>query len=114
MPQRAKASPADHLFAALANPTRREVLDLLLDGPQTVQSIAGRFDMSRPSLSEHLKVLRDAGLVVEERVGRYRRYSVDPAPLHEVRAWLDPYERYWRARLADLGEVLDDTTKDEA
>lgn len=108
MPQRGKSSPADRLFGALANPTRRDILDLLLDGEQTVQDIADRFDMARPSVSEHLRVLRDTDLVREEQRGRHRYYTVHAGPLVGVRDWLSPYERYWRARLTDLGDVLDD------
>lgn len=70
----------DQLFAALANATRREVLRLLRDqGPQPVQVLADHFAMSRPSLSEHLKVLREAGLVSEERQGRQRIYRLEAA-----------------------------------
>ncbi|AJT65404.1 HTH-type transcriptional regulator NmtR [Streptomyces lydicus] len=98
----------DRLFAALANGTRREVLRLLReDGPQPVQQIAEHFAMRRPSLSEHLKVLRDAGLVSEERAGRQRIYRLEAAPLSEVQDWLSPYERFWRGKLAGLGELLD-------
>jgi DNA-binding transcriptional ArsR family regulator len=107
MPQRAKSSPADRVFAALANPTRRDVLDLLLDGPRPVQDIADRFDMARPSVSEHLRVLRDAGLVTETRHGRQRLYSIEPDPLRDLQHWLAPYERFWRRRLAGLSDILD-------
>ncbi|MFI5779689.1 ArsR/SmtB family transcription factor [Nocardia sp. NPDC051570] len=107
MPHRVKSSSTDLVFGALANPTRREILDLLLDGEQTVQAIADRFDMARPSVSEHLKVLRDCGLVDERKRGRYRYYRVEPQPLHDLQTWLDPFERFWRARLRDLGAVLD-------
>jgi DNA-binding transcriptional ArsR family regulator len=96
------------VFAALANPTRRELLRLLREqGEQPVQRLADHFDMRRPSLSEHLRVLKDAGLVVEQPVGRQRLYSLRPEPLREVADWLTPYERFWRARLADLRDVLD-------
>jgi DNA-binding transcriptional ArsR family regulator len=107
MPQRAKSSPADRVFAALANPTRRDVLDLLLEGPRPVQDIADRFDMARPSVSEHLKVLRDAGLVTETKHGRQRHYAVEPEPLQDLQRWLTPYERFWRGKLGDLREFLD-------
>ncbi|NHO84054.1 transcriptional regulator [Micromonospora chalcea] len=96
------------VFAALANPTRREVLRLLRDeGEQPVQRLADRFEMRRPSLSEHLRVLKDAGLVTERPVGRQRVYALRPEPLREVADWLTPYERFWRQRLAGLGDVLD-------
>jgi DNA-binding transcriptional ArsR family regulator len=96
------------MFGALANPTRRDVLDLLLDGPRTVADIAAHFDMARPSVSEHLKVLRDSGLVSETKDGRFRYYSINPGPLHELQTWLSPYERFWRDRLAAIGDILDE------
>ncbi|MFI6482123.1 ArsR/SmtB family transcription factor [Nonomuraea sp. NPDC050663] len=102
------AQDQDRLFAALANATRREVLRLLRDqGPQPVQALADHFDMRRPSLSEHLKVLREAGLVSEERQGRQRVYRLEAAPLAEVQDWLHPYERFWREKLRGLGDLLD-------
>ncbi|WP_372349986.1 metalloregulator ArsR/SmtB family transcription factor [Streptomyces sp. KL116D] len=105
----------DRLFAALANGTRREVLRLLRErGPQPAGAIADRFDMARPSLSEHLKVLREAGLVSEERAGRQRIYRLEAAPLADVQDWLHPYERFWRQRLTGLGEVLDAMPDDDA
>lgn len=113
MPHRSKDSPIDHVLGALANPTRRDVLDLLLRGPCTVTDIAARFDMARPSVSEHLKVLRNAGLAIETKHGRHRYYAVNPGPLRELQEWLTPYERFWRERLARFGEVLDDLDNPE-
>lgn len=92
---------------ALANPSRRRLLDLLRTGPQPVKELAARFDMQRPSVSEHLKVLRDAGLVSEERRGRERVYRVDAARLQHVADWLQPYEVFWRDRLRSLRRHLD-------
>lgn len=104
----APAAREDQLFAALANSTRREVLRLLREqGPQPVQALADHFAMRRPSLSEHLKVLREAGLVSEERAGRQRIYRLEAAPLADVQDWLHPYERFWRDRLKGLGDLLD-------
>ncbi|QIS13775.1 ArsR/SmtB family transcription factor [Nocardia arthritidis] len=114
MPQRLKTSSTDLVFGALANPTRREILDLLLDGEQSVQDIAERFDMARPSVSEHLKVLRDCGLVGEEKRGRHRFYRVEPQPLHDLQSWLAPFERFWRSRMRALGTVLDTMPDDPA
>ena len=97
------------VFAAVASPVRREVLRLLLDrGPQPVQELADHFDMRRPSLSEHLKVLKDAGLVVERRAGRQRLYSLRAEPLRELAEWVGPYERFWREKLANLRDLLDE------
>jgi DNA-binding transcriptional ArsR family regulator len=96
------------IFAALANPTRRELLTLLRDrGPQPVQQLADHFDMRRPSLSEHLKVLKDAGLVTERPTGRQRLYTLRAEPLREMAEWLSPYERFWRGKLTALGDLLD-------
>ncbi|PJE96328.1 transcriptional regulator [Streptomyces carminius] len=98
----------DRLFAALANATRREVLRLLrVEGPQPVQRLADHFDMRRPSLSEHLKVLREAGLVSERRMGRERHYRLEAGPLSEVQDWLSPYERFWGEALGELRDLLD-------
>jgi DNA-binding transcriptional ArsR family regulator len=103
----------DRVFAALASPVRREVLRLLRErGPQPVGSLAAHFAMARPSFSEHLRVLRDAGLAAETRVGRNRLYRLEPAPLLQVRDWLGPFERYWRDRLTDLSTVLDSLDPD--
>jgi DNA-binding transcriptional ArsR family regulator len=105
---------SDLIFAALASPVRREVLRLLRDlGPQPVAGLAAHFAMARPSLSEHLRVLREAGLASETRVGRQRLYRLEAAGLHEVQEWLSPFERFWRAKLAGLGDVLDSLGSDE-
>ncbi|ADB50742.1 ArsR/SmtB family transcription factor [Conexibacter woesei] len=107
MAQRAQPSPVDRLFGALANPTRRDILGLLLDGPQTVSAIAERYEMARPSVSEHLRVLREAGLVTETRHGRFRHIEIAPGPLRDLHDWMTPYERFWRERLRDMHDVLD-------
>ncbi len=98
---------ADDVFAALASSVRRDVLRLLLDGPKAVGELAEHFDMRRPSLSEHLRVLREAGLVSERKSGRHRYYALEAEPLHVVSDWLSPYERFWRDKLAKLRDVLD-------
>jgi DNA-binding transcriptional ArsR family regulator len=106
---------ADHVFTALANPARRELPRLLLEeGGQPAGRLAERFDMSRPSVSEHLKVLKDAGLVAETRKGRERHYRLEAAPLMELRDWLTPYERFWRERLTALDALLDDMEDHDA
>lgn len=112
MPTRSKQSPTDVLFSALANPTRRDILNLLLDGERTAGEIAARFEMSRPSVSEHLRVLRDAGLVAERADGRHVRYSSSPEPLLAVMDWLTPHERFWRERLRRMRGVLDSMPAD--
>jgi DNA-binding transcriptional ArsR family regulator len=97
----------DPIFAALANPTRRELLRLLRDeGRQPVQQLADHFDMQRPSVSEHLKALLDAGLVREQKEGRQRFYHLEAAPLQALQAWLAPYEQFWREKMNNLHTVL--------
>lgn len=98
----------DGVFAALANPARREVLRLLLDGPRTVNDLASHFDMRRPSVSEHLKVLREAGLVSERKIGRQRHYRLEAGPWVQLHEWLHTYERFWRERMKALNDVLED------
>lgn len=108
MPRTERVGGTDQVFSALASPVRREVLRMLRDeGDQSVRSMAEHFDMARPSFSEHLRALREAGLVSERREGRQRLYSLEAVPLAEVQDWLHPFERFWRDRLSALGDVLD-------
>jgi DNA-binding transcriptional ArsR family regulator len=96
------------VFAALASPVRRELLGLLRQhSGLPVQELAAHFAMSRPSVSEHLKVLREAGLVSEQKHGRQRRYRLEAAPLQQVSQWLGPYEQFWREKLGNLRNLLD-------
>ena len=94
------------LFDVLADPSRRRVLDLLRDDDHTVTELVDALDMSQPAVSKHLRVLRDAGLV-EARVDAQRRvYTLCPEPLAELDAWLAPYRRFWRGKLASLQRHL--------
>lgn len=95
------------VFVAIASPVRRALLDALVEGPAPVRDLAADFSISRPAISQHLRVLKTAELVTEERVGREHRYRLNPAPLREVRAWTVHYERFWQERLAALRDVLD-------
>jgi DNA-binding transcriptional ArsR family regulator len=79
--------------AAIADPVRREILELLHARAEPAGEIASRFTISRPAVSRHLRVLREAGLVRDELVGRQRVYSIDPAPLREVARWIGQFER---------------------
>jgi DNA-binding transcriptional ArsR family regulator len=85
--------------AAIADPTRRRLLELVRDREVPAGELASKFDVSRPAVSRHLRVLRQAGLVHERREGRLRLYRADPAPLAELRDWL---EQYWEERLDAL------------
>jgi DNA-binding transcriptional ArsR family regulator len=100
-------SPADAVFAALADRTRRDLLDLLRGGEHPVHALAAAFHVTRPAISQHLRVLRDAGLVAEARVGRERFYRLQADRLREVAAWLRYYETFWAEHLDALGAHLD-------
>lgn len=95
------------VFGALANPARRRMLDALRVGPLTSGELTGLLALSRSAASEHLAVLREAGLVREERRGRNRVYHLKPAGLVQAGDWLKPYEQYWNRRFDALGELLD-------
>jgi DNA-binding transcriptional ArsR family regulator len=89
-------------FQALADPTRRAVLDLLRRGGQPAGEIAGAFPISRPAISKHLRLLRRAHLVREHREGRNRVYQLNPEPLRAVDSWLDQYRSFWKMNLTSL------------
>ena len=87
---------ANRVISALADPTRRAVLESLRDGPRPVGEIAQGLPVTRPAVSQHLKVLKDAGLVSDRSVGTRRIYYIDPKGLGAMRAWLD---QFWEAAL---------------
>jgi DNA-binding transcriptional ArsR family regulator len=99
--------PAD-IYKAIADPTRRRILDLLAECERPVGELAAPFRMSQPAISQHLRVLREAGLVRERRVGRERRYRLNPQPLLEVSNWVAQFERFWRDRFTALERYLDE------
>lgn len=101
----------EQVFSALANPVRRHVIVLLLLQERTAGAIADEFKISRSAVSEHLTVLRQAGLVRETKHGRKRIYVLNAEPLAELREWLEPFECYWKARLAQLTKQLEDETE---
>jgi DNA-binding transcriptional ArsR family regulator len=94
------------VFGAISHPARRRMLDLLADGERPVNVLAGNFEMSRPAVSQHLRILLDAGLVTEQRYGRERRYRLVPERLGPVRDWIKHYERFWDEHLQRLHEHL--------
>jgi DNA-binding transcriptional ArsR family regulator len=97
----------DSAFNALADPTRRAVLDLLRAGTRPAGEIARAFPISRPAISKHLKILRRAHLVDEHREGRHRFYQLNPEPLKTVDQWLDEYRRFWTANLESLKSFVE-------
>lgn len=92
----------DAAFSALADPTRRAVLDLLRAGTRPAGEIARAFTVSRPAISKHLSILRRAHLVEERREGRHRMYHLNPEPLKSVDSWLNQYRQFWTASLNNL------------
>jgi DNA-binding transcriptional ArsR family regulator len=89
-------------FEALAEPTRRRIVELLADGERSAGEIASHFSTSRPGISRHLRVLHEHGLVTARTDGTRRLYALDPAPLEEVDEWLERYRRFWTNRLDAL------------
>jgi DNA-binding transcriptional ArsR family regulator len=102
---RPKAS-AD-VFRAIADPTRRAILDRLRTGAAPVNALASDFAQSRPAISKHLRVLREARLVSEARLGRERLYRIEPAPLRGVVRWMETYRSFWEASLGNLKRRLE-------
>ncbi|HEX3354925.1 MAG TPA: metalloregulator ArsR/SmtB family transcription factor [Terriglobales bacterium] len=102
MRNRSVTYSAEAAFHALADPTRRAVLDLLRRGSQPAGQIAREFPVSRPAISKHLRLLRRAHLVEERREGRHRFYQLNPEPLKAVDSWLEQYRVFWQANLNSL------------
>lgn len=94
-------------FDAIAEPNRRRILDLLCAEERSVSDLVERLELSQPSVSKHLKVLRDARLVAARVSAQRRVYRLNPAPLLELEAWLEPYRKFWAGRLDALGRHLD-------
>jgi DNA-binding transcriptional ArsR family regulator len=94
------------IFTALAEPTRRRIVEMLSGGEHAAGAIAGRFDVSPPAISQHLKTLREAGIVRVRVEGQHRFYSLDPVGLDEMDAWLRRTRRFWSQRLDILEQAL--------
>jgi DNA-binding transcriptional ArsR family regulator len=99
-------NPLDQTFAALADPTRRAILERLAKGEATVGELAAPFDISPPAISRHLKVLQDASLIVNERRGKHRRCRLNPKALTAATAWLDFSHRFWTGSFDRLDSHL--------
>ena len=97
-----RAQASSDVFHAIADPTRRAILDRLREGPANAGALAADFRSSRPAVSQHLRVLREARLVVDKRVGRERVYEVDTTPLEDVAGWIEGYRSFWRSSLDRL------------
>ena len=100
---------APHAFVALSDPTRRAVFEKLAGGPRPVGEIARGLPVSRPAVSQHLKLLKEAGLVTDRSEGTRRIYQIDPAGLGAMRAWLD---QFWDSALAAFAAEVERTEKE--
>ena len=107
MRNRSVTYSAEAVFEAIADPTRRALLDLLRRGSQQAGEIAGAFSVSRPAISRHLRRLRRAQLVSEHREGRNRVYQLNPEPLRAVDSWLDRYRAFWSMNLTNLKSFVE-------
>ena len=105
---------AEAVFSALADPTRRSVLDLLLQGSLPAGRIAQTFPVSRPAISKHLRLLRRAKLVRQHREGRRRFYRLNPDPLKAVDSWLNNYRNFWRTNLESLKAFVESASAEES
>jgi DNA-binding transcriptional ArsR family regulator len=101
-------------WAALADPKRRAVLDLLRQRPRSVNELVDALAVTQPTASKHLRVLRSAGLVRVERVAQRRIYALAPEPFGDLDAWLAPYREFWGERLDALGRRLDATASTDS
>ena len=102
-----RPSTESDVFRAIADPNRRVLLSLLAQKPQPVNKLLEHLSISQPALSQHLKVLREAGLVSTRPEGRERIYSIEAAPLKEVVDWVMEYEKFWKEKFIALGKHLE-------
>ncbi|MDY6898789.1 MAG: metalloregulator ArsR/SmtB family transcription factor [Cyanobacteriota bacterium] len=103
-----RQSASANVFQAIADPTRRAMLDLLLRGEQSVKQLAEPFAMSLPAISQHLQILCEADLVEMRKLGRQRLYKLKAEPLKQVSAWIANYEEFWQEKLDALGDYLEE------
>jgi DNA-binding transcriptional ArsR family regulator len=109
-----ETDPLSTTFAALADPTRRAILQRLADGDATVGELAEPFAMSLPAISKHLSVLERAGLITKSREGQRRHCRITATPLKNANAWLDEYRRHWEANLDQLDAYLTRIQKEQS
>ena len=101
------------IFQAIADPTRRALLDILREGEQPVKQLAEPFQMTMPAISQHLQILCEAGLVQVRKSGRQRLYRLNPEPLKEVSTWITNYEEFWQEKLDKLSAYLEENSCSE-
>ena len=95
------------VFQAIADPVRREIIDLLSDEALSVSSVAKNFNISRPAISKHIKILNECGVITITQKGRERYCEINPHNLTEVADWIEPYRKLWENRLDNFEAYLD-------
>ena len=95
------------VFQAIADPTRREIINILSEEPMNLNSLADQFEISRPAISQQIKVLEECGLVVVSKQGRERYCQIQPASLIPAFMWIDQYRNLWESRLDNFEKYLD-------
>jgi DNA-binding transcriptional ArsR family regulator len=100
-------------FQAIADPSRREILMMLTKDKLSINSLAGNFDMSRPAVSKHVKVLYEAGLIIITDKGRERYCELKPDGFDEIKNWISFFEQFWREKLQNLENLLNQQTKNK-
>ena len=108
-----KTETIDRTFAALADPTRRAILERLSFGDSSVTALAAPFDVSLPAISKQIRVLERAGLLVQQKDGRVRRCQLEAQPMKEAVEWIDHYRRFWEDKLESLASYLEDLAPGE-
>jgi DNA-binding transcriptional ArsR family regulator len=109
----ARAATTTDAFNAVAEPRRRQILDLLATGELAVNDLVAELGIAQPQVSKHLRVLREVGLVEVRGQGRQRMYRLDGRSLKPIHDWIKAYERAWEARFEAMDEVLDDLQRQE-
>ena len=94
------------VFQAIADPTRRTIISPLVNNSLTLNGVAENFDISRPAISKHIKILQECGLIIIKQEGRERYCEVQPQPLQEVNLWTEQYKSFWNSRLNSLEKFL--------
>jgi DNA-binding transcriptional ArsR family regulator len=107
---RANDNSLDAVYSAIADPTRRELMELLVARELSITALAKHFPISRVAISKHLSVLQQADLVLERKVGREHRYRLNPKPLRLAHDWLEHYEQFWDEKLANLKTQVEDNS----
>jgi DNA-binding transcriptional ArsR family regulator len=98
--------PRRDVFQAIADPTRRQIINLVANKSMNLNAITENFDVSRPAISQHIKILTECGIISIEQIGRERYCKIEPATLREVAEWVEPYRQLWEQKLDSFENYL--------